>query len=107
VLFGRRPSPFDHRPALVHQPLRCLKRLLLLEQRAGQLLDLAALLRRRLGGEPAQCLGNEPLALRLGQDRTLRVQAFHTLVGGTHLPSGLDLLGPQLGELRFANRRRL
>jgi hypothetical protein len=49
VLLGRRPGPIDHRVALVHKPLARLQRLLLIVQRAGELLDLAPLLRRRFG----------------------------------------------------------
>ena len=108
MLLGRRPGPVDDRAALVHEPLARLKRLLLVEQRARELLDLASLLRRRFGREPAQRLGDEPLALGLGQRRALGVQArHHPLVGGTHLLGGLDLLGAQLRELRIPHRRRL
>ena len=49
VLLGRRPGPVDDRAALVHEPLARLKRLLLVVQRARELLDLAPLLRRRFG----------------------------------------------------------
>jgi hypothetical protein len=92
---ARRSGPVDDRAALVHEPLARLKRLLLVEQRSRELLDLASLLRRRFGREPAYCLGNEPLALGLGQGRTLGLEARDdTLVGGTHLLSGVDFLGP-------------
>ena len=108
MLLGRRPGPVDHRAALVHETLARLERLLLVVQRAGELLDLAPLLRRRLGREPAQRLGDEPLALRLRKGRTLGLQTRdHPLIGGTDLLGGLDLLGPQLRELRLAHRRRL
>ena len=73
VLLGRRPGPVDHRAALVHEPLARLERLLLVVQRGRELLDLASLLRRRFGREPAQRLGDEPLPLGLGQRRTLGV----------------------------------
>ena len=64
--------------------------------------------RRRFGGEPAQRLGDEPLALGLRQRRALRFEARDdALVGGTDLLGGLDLLGPQLRELRIPHRRRL
>jgi hypothetical protein len=49
VLLGRRPGPVDHRATLAHEPLPRLERLLLVEQRAGELLDLASLFGRRLG----------------------------------------------------------
>ena len=101
VLLGRRPGPVDHRAALVHEPLPRLERLLLVEQGAGERLDLAPLLRRRFRGEPAQRLRNEPLALGLGQRLALRIEARDdTLVGRPDLLGGLDLLGPQLRELR-------
>ena len=67
MLLGGGPGPIDDRAALVHEPLARLKRLLLVEQRAGELLDLAPLLRRRFGREPAQRLGDKPLPLGLGQ----------------------------------------
>ena len=38
VLFGRRPGTVDHRTALIHEPLARLKRLLLAEQRARELI---------------------------------------------------------------------
>ena len=108
VLLGRRPGPVDHRAALVHEPLARLERLLLVVQRAGELLDLAPLLGRGLGGKPARRLGDEPLALGLRQRLALRLQPGHDLlVGGTDLLGGLDLLGPQLRELRIPHRRRL
>jgi trehalose 6-phosphate synthase len=85
-----------------------LQRLLLIEQGARELLDLASLLRGRFGGEPAQRLGDEPLALRLHEGRTLGLQTHdHTLVRRPHLIGSLDLLGPQLRELRVAHPRRL
>jgi hypothetical protein len=65
MLLGRRPGPVDDRATLVHEPLARLKRLLLIEQRAGELLYLTPLLRRRFGREPAQRLGDEPFALGL------------------------------------------
>ena len=108
MLLGRRPGPVDDRAALVQEPLARLQRLLLVEQRAGELLDLAPLLRRRFGREPAQRLGDEPLALRLRQRLALRLEARDdALVGGADLLGGLDLLGPQLRELGIAHRRRL
>ena len=108
MLLGRSPGPVDDRAAFVHEPLACLKRLLLVEQCAGEFLDLAPLLRRRFGGESAQRLGDEPLPLGLRQRRTLGLQAGHDpLVGGTDLLRGLDLFGPQLRELRIPQRRRL
>ena len=108
MLLGRRPGPVDDRAALVHETLARLERLLLVEQRARELLDLAPLLRRRLGREPAQRLGDEPLALGLRQRLALRLEARDDpLVGGTNLLGGLDLLGPQLRELRIPHRRRL
>ena len=64
LLLGGRPGPVDDRAALVHEPLARLKRLLLVVQCSGELLDLATLVRRRFGGEPAQRLRDEPLALR-------------------------------------------
>ena len=108
VLLGRRPGPVDDRAALVHEPLARLERLLLVVQRAGELLDLAPLLGRGLGRKPARRLGDEPLALGLRQRLALRLQPGHDLlVGGPHLVRGLDLLGPQLRELRVPHRRRL
>ena len=108
MLLGRRPGPVDDRAALVHEPLARLERLLLVEQRARELLDLAPLLRRRFGREPAQRLGDEPLALGLRQRLALRLEARDdALVGGPDLLGGLDLLGAQLRELRIAHRRRL
>ena len=108
VLLGRRPGPVDDRAALVHEPLARLERLLLLVQRARKLLDLAPLLRRRFGREPAHRLGDEPLALGLRQRLALSLQPGHDLlVGGTDLLRGLDLLGPKLRELRIPHRRRL
>ena len=108
MLLGRRPSPVDDRAALVHEPLARLERLLLVEQRLCELLDLASLLRGRFRREPAQRLGDEPLALRLGQSGTLRLEARDdALVGRPDLLGGLDLLGAQLRELRLAHRRRL
>jgi hypothetical protein len=53
MLLGCRPRPVDDRAALVHQPLAHLERLLLIEQGARKLLDLASLLRRCFGREPA------------------------------------------------------
>ena len=50
VLLGRRPGPVDDRAALVHETLARLKRLLLVVQCAGELLDLEPLLRRRFRG---------------------------------------------------------
>ena len=64
VLLGRRPGPVDDRAALVHEPLARLERLLLVVQRAGELLDLAPLLRRRLGREPAQSPGRRTARAR-------------------------------------------
>ena len=97
VLLGRRPRPVDDRAALVQEALARLERLLLVEQRTGERLDLASLLRRRFGREPAQGLGDEPLALGLGQRLALGVQTLHhPLVGGPDLLGGLDLLGAQL-----------
>jgi hypothetical protein len=49
VLLGSATGPVDHRAAFVHEPLARLEHLLLVEQRAGELLDLASLLRRRVG----------------------------------------------------------
>jgi hypothetical protein len=63
VLLGGGAGPVDDRAALVQAPLPSLERLLLVEERACQLLDLASLLRCRFGREPAQ---------RLGDDRTWR-----------------------------------
>jgi hypothetical protein len=65
VLLGGGAGPIDNRAALVQEPLARLERLLLVEQGAGELLDLAPLLRRRFGREPAQRLGDEPLPLGL------------------------------------------
>ena len=97
MLLGRRPGPVDDRAALVQEPLARLERLLLVEQGARELLNLAPLLCRRFGREPAQRLGDEPLALRLGQSAALRIEASDdALVGGPDLLGGLDLLGPQL-----------
>jgi hypothetical protein len=97
VLLGRRPGPVDDRTALVHEPLPGLKRLLLVEQRARELLDLASLLRRRFGGRPAQRLGDKALALGLRERRALGLQPCdEALVGGPDLLGGLDLLGAQL-----------
>jgi hypothetical protein len=108
VLLGRRPGPVDDRAAFLHEPLACLKHLLLVEQGSRELLDLAPLLRRRFGRQPAQRLGHEPLALGLGQRLALGLQPGHDLlVGDTHLVGGLDLLGPELRELRVAHRCRL
>ena len=108
MLLGRRPGPVDDRAALVHEPLPGLERLLLVEQRAGELLDLTSLLGRRFGGEPAHRLRDEPLALGLGQRGALRFKAHDdALVGGTDLLGGFDLLGPQLRDLRLPHRRRL
>jgi hypothetical protein len=99
---------FDHRAALVPEALARLERLLLLEQGSRELLDLASLLRRRFGREPGQRLGDEPLVLGLHEGRTLHLQTLdHPLVGGSNLLGGLDLLGPQLRELRIPHRRRL
>ena len=84
MLLGRRAGPIDHRAALVHEPLARLQRLLLVEQGAGELLDLASLLRRRFGRKPARRLRNEPLPLGLRQGCTLRFETRHdALVGGT------------------------
>jgi hypothetical protein len=53
VLLGRRPRPVDDRAAFVQEPLARLERLLLVEQGARELLDLASLLCRCFGREPA------------------------------------------------------
>jgi hypothetical protein len=107
VLLGRRPGPVDDRAALIQESLARLERLLLVEQR-GERLDLASLLRRRFGGEPAQRLADDPLPLGLGQGPTLRLEARdHPFVGRPNLLRGLDLLGPQLRELRIPHCRRL
>jgi hypothetical protein len=108
VLLGRRPGPVDDRAALVHEPLARLERLLLVEQGSRKLLDLPSLLRSRFGGEPAQRLGDKPLALGLRQRLALLIEARHdALIGRPHLLRGLDLLGPQLRELGVAHGRRL
>jgi hypothetical protein len=50
----------------------------------------------------------KPLALGFGQRRALRFETRDdTLVGRPHLLGGLDLVGPELGELRIPHRRRL
>ena len=77
-------------------------------KRAGELLDLASLLGGRFGREPAQRLGDEPLALGLRQASALRLEARDDpLVGSTDLLGSFDLLGPQLRELRLPHCHRL
>jgi hypothetical protein len=49
-------------------------------ERARRTLDLAPLLGRRFGREPAQCLGDEPLALGLGQAAQQALQARQRLL---------------------------
>ena len=108
VLPGRGPGPVDDRAAFVQETLARLERLLLVEQGSCELLDLASLLGRGLGRQPAQRLGDKPLALGLRQRLALRLQARHDPpVGGPHLLRGLNLLGAQLRELGIPHRRRL
>ena len=71
MLLGCCSGPVDDRAALVHEPLPRLQRLLLVEQRARELLDLEPLLRRRFRGQPAQRLGDKPFPLRLDQSARL------------------------------------
>jgi hypothetical protein len=107
VLLGRRPGPVDHRAAFVQEALARLERLLLVEQDSRKLLDLAPLLRRRFGREPAQRLRDKPLPLGLREGGTLRLQARDdALIGGPDLLRGVDLLGPELRELGVPHRRR-
>ena len=108
MLLDGGPGPVDDRAALVQEALARLERLLLVVQRAGELLDLASLLSRRFGRQPAQRLGDETRALSLRQRLALSLQPSHDLlVGGTDLLGGLDLLGAQLRQLRLAHRPRL
>jgi hypothetical protein len=108
VLRGCRLRPVHDRAALVHEPLPGLECLLLVVQCAGERLELASLLRRGLRREPAQRLGDEPLALGLGQRLAFSFEAHDNApVGRPDLLRGLDLLTPQLRELRIPHRRRL
>jgi hypothetical protein len=76
MLLGGGAGPVDHRAAFVHETLARLERLLLVEQGSCEFLDLAPLLRRRFGRQPAQCLGDEPFPLGLSQSGTLCIEAL-------------------------------
>jgi hypothetical protein len=108
VLLGDGPRALGDRAAFVHELLRRLERLLLVVERLGELLDLAPLLRRRLGGEAvAAWATNRSRSVCVSASRSPSRLATTRLVGGMHLLRGLDLPGPQLGELRIPHRRRL